>query len=64
MKTLIREKELKYTDVDQKSGWRRMRSCHGAEQRVNNLEKSDLLGNGQMKYIDVEGQTHSGTHQK
>ena len=41
MKTLIREKQLKYTDVDQRSGWRRMRSCHGAEQRVNNLEKSD-----------------------
>ena len=23
------------------SGWRKMRSCHGAEQKVNNLERSD-----------------------
>ena len=25
----------------QSSGWRRMRSCHGAEQKANILEKSD-----------------------
>ena len=25
----------------QRSDWREMRSCHGAEQRVNNLEKSE-----------------------
>ena len=30
------------TEDHQRSGWTRMRSCHGAQQKVNNLEKSDV----------------------
>ena len=41
----------------QRSDLRRMRSCLGAEQKVNSLEKCDcetLLRKKEMKYIDVE----------
>ena len=31
----------KVTEDRRRSDWRRMRSCHGAERKVNNLEKSD-----------------------
>ena len=43
----------KVTEDRQRSDWRRTRSCHGAEQKVNNLEKE----RGQMKYTDVEEMT-------
>ena len=47
----------KVTKDRQRSDWRRMRSCHGAEQKVNNLEKSDCENFAEEKtdeYIDVE----------
>ena len=38
---------------DQRSGWRRMRSCHGAEKKVDGLEKSDCENLAEEKTDEI-----------
>ena len=42
------------TKVRQRSGWRIMRSCHGAEHEVNNLEKSDCENLAEEKTDEID----------
>ena len=41
------------TEDRQRSDWRRMRSCHGAEQKVNNLEKCDCENLAEEKTDEI-----------
>ena len=41
------------TEDHQRSGWRRMCSCHGAEREVNNLEKSDCENLAEEKADEI-----------
>ena len=41
------------TENHQRSGWRRMRSCHGAGQKVNNFEKSDCENFAEEKTDEI-----------